>query len=270
MKKRRLIPVILIKNGWVVQSRNFLEFQKIGSPITSVKRCSEWGSDELIFLDISRESAYDLNRDDLNIKNPNSFYDIINEISKICFMPIAVGGGVKNVQQIERMLINGADKVVINSEAQVNPSFIEEAAKKFGSQCIVNSIDVKFNLEKKEYEIYIEKGKIRSKYSLVEWLNIAQKIGVGEIFLNSIDRDGTGSGYDIDLINFVEKKIRIPLISCGGAGNFEHFLFVASKTNTDGIAAANFFQYLDQSIFITKKKLLENKHNFRKAELMEI
>jgi cyclase len=268
MKKRRLIPIILLKNGFVVQSRSFKEFQKLGLPSVSVKRCSEWGSDELIFLDISRDDKYDLNRDDLNYVNSNNLLDIIKNISEFCFIPITVGGKIRSLKDIENYLISGADKVAINSFANLNYNFIEEASKKFGSQCIVNSIDVK--LIENEYCIFINNGSQKSSYSLIEWLKISELSGSGEILINSIDRDGMGNGFDIDLINLIENNVNLPVICCGGAGKYEDFLEVAVKTSVDGIAAANFFQHKDQSVFITKRMLFNKNLNFREPKFFKI
>ena len=260
--------MILIKNGIVVQSRNFNEFQKVGMPKTSIKRCSEWGSDELILLDISRENKYDINRDDLNFINSNNFLDIVLDVSKSCFMPITVGGKVRSLQDIENYLMSGADKVAINTEAILNPKFLDLASKKFGSQCIVNSVDVKFVND--NYIIFINNGSDITSYKLEEWLKISEQNGVGEILINSIDNDGKGAGFDLNLINLVEKTVNIPIICFGGAGKFEHFVEVAEKTNVDGIAAANFFQHVDQSVFLTKKILYEKSLNFREPKFLKI
>jgi cyclase len=268
MKKRRLIPIILIKNGIVVQSRNFNEFQKIGMPKTSVERCSEWGSDELILLDISRESKYDINRDDLNFSNNNNFLNIVQDISKFCFMPITVGGKVKSLQDIENYLMSGADKVAINTNAILNPKFLDSASKRFGSQCIVNSIDVK--LINDIYVIYINNGSDIAPYKLQDWLKISEENGAGEILINSINNDGKGGGFDLELINLIESTVNIPVICCGGAGKFEHFLEVAKKTKVDGIGAANFFQHVDQSVFLTKKILYQEGLNFREPRFLNI
>jgi cyclase len=267
MKKRRLIPLILIKNGIVVQSRNFNEFQKIGMPKTSVKRCSEWGSDELILLDISRENKYN-NREDLNFVKNNNFIDIVLDISKSCFMPITVGGKVRSLQDIENYLMSGADKVAINTCAVLNPKLLDLASKRFGSQCIVNSVDVK--LINDRYVVCINNGSEITSYELKEWLKISEQNGTGEILINSIDNDGKGNGFDLNLIDLVESNTNVPIICCGGAGRFEHFLEVAEKTNVDGIAAANFFQHVDQSVFLTKKVLYEKNFNFRVPKFLNI
>lgn len=143
MKKNRLIPVLLLKDGWLVQSKGFTRHQNLGNPVTAVKRLSEWASDELIYLDISKSNHYDLRRDDQGYENRSSFLDIIEDVSKVTFMPITVGGRIRTLKDIEARLLVGADKVSINTMAITNPQFIKEAAEQFGSQCIVVSIDAK-------------------------------------------------------------------------------------------------------------------------------
>jgi imidazole glycerol-phosphate synthase subunit HisF len=268
MKKRRLIPTILLKDGIIVQSRNFLTFNNLGDPLPAIKRYSEWCSDELIFLDISRGLEPKNNRTDLNFKKRIILSDIIEDISRYCFMPITVGGKINNLEKIEEYLSKGADKVAINTYANLNHKFIEIAAKNFGSQCIVNSIDVK--IINGDYKIFIRDGSEMSQYNLQEWLKISEESGSGEILINSIDRDGLGNGFDINLINFVNNFVKIPVICSGGAGKYEDFLEVALQTNVDGIAAANFFQYKEHSVFLTKKLLFDNGLNFRKPELLKI
>src|SRR5437588_10853861 len=143
MKKRRLIPVLLLRNGWLVQSKQFRRWQNVGNPVTAVKRLSDWASDELIYLDISRDETYDLRRDDLGNPNRSSIFDIIADVSKAAFMPITIGGRIRTLGDIEKRLALGADKVCLNTKPLEEPPFIEAAAKEFGSQCIVISIDYK-------------------------------------------------------------------------------------------------------------------------------
>src|SRR5207253_10792319 len=143
MKKRRLIPVLLLRNGWLVQSKQFQRWQNLGNPITAVKRLSEWASDELIYLDISRDETYDLRRDDLGNPNRHDIFEIIEDVSKAAFMPITIGGRIRSLADIERRLALGADKVCINTQALDQPEFVTAAAREFGSQCIVVSIDFK-------------------------------------------------------------------------------------------------------------------------------
>ena len=268
MKKRRLIPIILLKDGAIVQSRNFKSFNILGDPLPSVKRFSEWASDELIFLDISSDNKAKTNRTDLNFQKRVSLSDVLEDISKFCFMPITVGGRIDSLEKIEEYLAKGADKVAINSFSNLNYKFIEMSSKQFGSQCIVNSIDVK--IVDGEYKIFTQNGSKMLPYSLGEWLKISENSGSGEILINSIDRDGAGKGFDIDLINFVDNYVKIPVICCGGAGSYEDFLEVAIKTKVDGIAAANFFQYKEHSVFLTRKLLYEKNLNFRPSGIIGI
>ena len=268
MKKKRLIPVLLLQNGILVQSRNFKEFQSLGSPVTNVKRLSEWCSDELIFLDISEKKKYDLKRDDTNFNIQNSIENIINEISKFTFMPITVGGNIFDLKKIEKLLKNGADKVSINTAAHENIKFIKEASSEFGSQCIVVSIDVK--KEKDQYIMYHSKGKKRSSYRFLEFLDLIHHHGAGEILINSIDRDGLCKGFDINLIKMTQENSSIPVICMGGAGKYEDFYEVVKKTDVDAVAAANFFQYKDQSVYYTKKFLNDHNLNFRPPNLIDI
>ena len=268
MKKKRLIPVLLLKNGWLVQSKDFSRYQNLGNPFTAVKRLSEWAADELIYLDISKDDKYDTNRDDQAYANHQTFLEIIKDVCKSAFMPITVGGKIKSIEDIEKRLSFGADKISINSMALSKPKFVEEAVKEFGSQCIVLSIDVKF-LKNKHFVFSHEKSDI-SNYEVLEWSKKMEDLGVGEIFLNSIDRDGSGKGYDIDLLNKVSNNLSIPVIACGGVGKWEHFSEALKKTKVDAVAAANIFHYTDQSIFIAKKYLFEQGLSIRKPDLIEV
>ncbi len=268
MKKRRLIPVLILKDGFLVQSREFQRFQNLGNPYTSVKRLSQWGSDELVYLDITRNDKYDLKRTDLNTKNLNNFLEIIEEVSKIVFMPIAVGGKIKSLNDINLRLSRGADKVIINSEFYRNKKFAQECSREFGSQCIVAAIDVKKNNNK--YNFYIENGNVKINDPLQDWVKFLDESGVGEFFINSIDRDGTGEGYDYQLYDYIKKNTNKPIIFCGGAGKIDHIIDFAKERDADAVAAANIFQHFDQSIFITKKKLYKTGLNFRKPNLFNL
>ena len=268
MKKKRLIPVLLLQNGYLVQSKGFNSFQNLGNPVHAVKRLSQWGSDELIYLDISRNNNYDIKRDDLKYKNNPNFLSIIKEISKVTFMPITIGGKIKTLKDVEKRLKVGADKVAINSAVLKNPNLINEIAKEFGSQSLVVSIDVK--IVNNEYRIFSDGGTKIVNYNLEEWINIVVKNGAGEILINSIDRDGAKKGYDIKLLKIVQKKSKIPVIACGGVGNWSHFYEGFKKTNVDAVAAANMFHYVDQSVYLSKKFLYEKKINIRKPDLLII
>lgn len=268
MKKKRLIPVLLLKNGWLVQSVNFKFFKPLGNPIWAVKRLSEWASDELIYLDISRDDTYDLRRDDLKDPNRHTLFEILEDVSKFTFMPITVGGKIKNLKDIEARLLRGADKISINTKALQDKKFISKAAKEFGSQCIVISIDVKKINGK--YLVMTENGTTPTQYEVIEWTKIVEDQGAGEILLNSIDRDGTKEGYDIPLLSQVADCVKIPVIALGGAGEWEHFAEAFDKTKVDAVAAANIFQHMDQSVYLAKKYLHDNNYNVRAPDLLLI
>ncbi len=269
MKKNRLIPILLLKNGFLVQSRQFTRHQNLGNPVTAVKRLSQWASDELIYLDISRDEKYDLRRDDQGYKNSQSFLEIIRDVSKETFMPITVGGKIKSLQDIEERLKLGADKVAINSHAFKDKNFINNAAKEFGSQCIVVSIDYKLEKSNKT-EVFIGCGRESTSLSLDEWAKNVESMGAGEILLNSIYKDGSGEGYDIEVLEDISALVSCPVIACGGVGEWEHLFEALSKTRVDAVAAANIFHYQDQSVFLAKKHLYNKNMNVRKPDLIEI
>ncbi len=268
MKKKRLIPVLLLKNGWLVQSRNFSKYQNLGNPITAVKRLSEWASDELIYLDISKDDNYDIKRSDQSYPNRDNFLEIIKDISKVTFMPITIGGKIGTLLDIEDRLKIGADKISLNSIAINNINFVNIAAKEFGSQCIVVSVDFKKIDDK--YFVYSHKNKSITNIQLYDHLLNLQDNGAGEILLNSVDRDGMGNGYEINLYRDISEIIKIPIIACGGAGDWDDMLDVFSSTKVDAVAAANIFHYKDQSVFLAKNFLYKNKIMVRKPDLLEI
>tara|TARA_B100001142_G_scaffold330295_1_gene397841 strand:+ start:96024 stop:96833 length:810 start_codon:yes stop_codon:yes gene_type:complete len=268
MKKKRLIPVVLLRSGWIVQSRGFKEYQNLGNPITTIQRLSEWASDEIIFLDISDNENYDLRRDDQGYNNRDTFVDILKDISEATFMPLTVGGKIKNLKDIEQRLKHGADKVCINTTAILSTSFIKEAANEFGSQCIVISIDSK-KINDKHF-VFSNKDKKPTKYMPSEFAKIMEENGAGEILINSIDNDGLGKGYDINLIDAVCENVNIPVIACGGVGEWNHFSQVLDNTSVDAVAAANIFHYIDQSVYLAKKYLYDSGYNFRRPDLIKI
>ncbi len=268
MKKKRMIPVLLLKNGWLVQSKGFKYHQNLGNPVSAVKRLSEWASDELIYLDISRDDQYDMRRDDLNHPNRQDFFQIIEDVAKITFMPMTVGGKIRTLKDIEKRLSLGADKIAVNTEPLRNKDFIRSAAKEFGSQCIVVSMDVK--LVDGRYKVHSEYGTKETEYTPDAWAKIAEEEGAGEILLNSIDRDGAKTGYDIPLLNLVADAVHIPVIACGGVGEWPHFSEALEKTRVDAVAAANIFHYIDQSVYLAKKYLYDNKLCVRPPDLIPV
>ena len=269
MKKKRLIPVLLLKNGWLVQSKQFRRYQNLGNPVTAVRRLSEWGSDELIYLDISRDEVYDTRRDDLAHPNRQSFREIISDVAKVTFMPMTVGGKINSIRDIEAYLTLGADKVAINSGALRRPDILSEGARKFGSQCIVVSIDVK-KAEDGLDRVYDHVLGTTTGWSPVEWSKRVEMMGAGEILLNSVDRDGMGCGYDLGLIDAVAGAVSIPVIACGGVGEWDHFADGLTRTAADAVAAANIFHFRDQSVFLAKKYLVSKNINVRAPDLLKI
>lgn len=268
MKKKRLIPVLLLRNGWLVQSKGFKEYKNLGNPVFAVKRLSQWAADELIYLDISQDQTYDLRRDDLNTPNRHTMLEILEDVSKLTFMPITVGGKIRSIADIEARLSRGADKVSINTVAIRNPDFITQAAHQFGAQCVVVSIDAK-KLDGK-YIVMTDGGKTPTDYEVSEWAKRVEELGAGEILLNSVDRDGAKTGFEIPLLQTVSSVVSIPVIGCGGAGEWSHFADALQETNVDAVAAANIFQHVDQSVYLAKKYLYEHKFEVRPPELMLI
>ena len=268
MKKNRLVPVLLLRNGWLVQSKGFKKYQNLGNPVFAVRRLSEWASDELIYLDISRDDNYDLRRDDLRDPNRQSFLDIIADVASQTFMPITVGGRIRTLRDIEERLARGADKIAINTIAVQDASFIQQSARRFGSQCIVVSVDVK--LIDGRYIVMTNGGARNTGLESAEWARRVEQEGAGEILLNSIDRDGMKNGYDIELLSRVADAVHVPVIACGGVGEWKHFAEALAKTRVDAVAAANIFQYVDQSVYLAKQYLYENGFNVRPAEFMKV
>lgn len=266
MKKKRLIPVLLLRNGWLVQSKGFKEYKNLGNPVFAVKRLSQWAADELIYLDISQDENYDLRRDDLNTPNRHSILEILEDVSKLTFMPITVGGKIRSIKDIELRLTRGADKISINTKALEDPKFITKAAHQFGSQCIVISIDAKKMGSR--YVVMSKGGKEPIDLEATEWAKRVESLGAGEILLNSVDRDGAKTGFEIPLLQAVSEAVSIPVIGCGGAGDWSHFAEALEKTKVDAVAAANIFQHIDQSVYLAKKYLYEHKFPVRSPELM--
>lgn len=264
MLKPRLIPVLLLKNGVLVRSRTFNFHQSTGDPIGQVERFVSWKADELIYLDITRSGAYDVEKT-MNVigsttskKNslsevPDKFVDIIRCISPKCTIPLTVGGGIRSLNDISLLLKSGADKVSINTMALKEPGFIELAAKKFGNQCIVVSVDVKYDDTSHKYEVHSEFGKKPTGRDPVSWCQEVEKFGAGEILLNSIDHDGIGNGYDLFLIKKVIESVSIPVIALGGVGTFAHLVEGLIMGKANAVAAANFFHFTEHSIINAKK-----------------
>jgi cyclase len=255
MKKKRVIPVLLHKEGWLVQSKNFNEYKKLGNPQKAVQRLSEWDSDELIYLDISKNETYSTNRHDTAAPEYEGLTDLLTEVSKVSRMPITIGGGIKTLYDIEVRLRAGADKISINRAALADPLLIKLASREFGRQCIVVSIDYEEFDDKRYLRSRNQSASNRSPQDALEWLLRVEDLGAGEVLLNSVSRDGMKSGYDISFLGQVADELSIPVIACGGAGNWEHMAEVLTETNVDAVAAANIFHFQDQSVYLARKHL---------------
>lgn len=258
MNRPRLIPCLLLKHGLIVRSQLFKVHQVIGNPMSTVERFSDWNVDELIVLDISQgEKGHDLRRDDLQQSyDGDSALDVLREISKVCFMPLTFGGSIRNLEDISQRLAAGADKVTLNTEAVSCPEFISEAAERFGSQCIVISIDA-LKHEDGSYEVFTQGGKKATGWSPEAWAKKVQELGAGEVFLNSIDRDGSAYGYDIALTKRVADAVDIPVITCGGVGRYEDFAPGILEGGAAAISAANIFHFYELSYSHAKQHCID-------------
>lgn len=256
MLKKRIIPVLLLRNGFLVQSKRFKRFQNVGNPVSAVKRLSEWGADELIYLDISRDPTYDMRRDDLGHENRTDIFEILEDVSRVTFMPITMGGRIASLDDVEARLRVGADKVAVNTMLYENKAMVEAAARTFGSQCIVASIDVKSQGSARS--VWVDRGRVDTSVDPVEWAKRAVGLGAGEILLNSIDRDGTRTGYDLELVGQVAEAVSVPVIALGGCGEWHHLEQVLTETGAEAAAAANIFHFVDQSVHLAKKHLFDS------------
>ena len=244
MLKKRLIACLIIKDNILVQSIGFNKYLPIGEPKYTIEFISRWDVDEIVLLDISA-------RQEKRIIN----LDVLRYVSKYCFVPLSVGGGISNIKDVKSILSAGADKVVVNTSFIDNPKLITEMSDNFGSQCVVASIDCKKNRSKK-HNVFSESGTYNTKKNPIEWAKNVQEHGAGEILLNSIDRDGKKNGYDTDLISSVSENVDIPVIALGGVGEFNHFALGIVDGKASAVAAANIFHFIEHSTIMAKANLL--------------
>jgi len=253
--KVRLIPCLLLMNGRLVRSERFELHQVIGYPIQEVARFNEWAVDELIYIDISRDEGYDSGRDDHKQKSIGSALEILDVVSSNCFMPLTFGGRIRSLDDMRARFSRGADKITINTAAVDTPSMVEAGAQQFGSQAIVVSIDVRRHREEGSYEVFTAAGNRATGLDPVDWARQVEDLGAGEILLNSIDRDGTGEGYDLDLISSVSSAVTIPVVALGGVGVYEHLAPAVLDAGASAVAAANIFHFKELSDRQAKRAL---------------
>ena len=244
MLTKRIIPCLDVKDGRVVKGINFINLIDAGDPVECAKIYSDLNADELVFLDITASSD-----------NRKTIVDVVRNTAKKVFIPFTVGGGIRTTADMREILQAGADKVSINSSAIKSPDLINEGAKMFGNQCIVVAIDAK--REGDSFKVYINGGRVRTEIDAIEWAKEAEKRGAGEILLTSMDKDGTKSGYDIELTKRVCEAVNIPVIASGGAGKLEDFSEVLEFA--DAALAASLFHFKEIEIS-DLKDYLENKN----------
>ena len=242
MLKNRIIPCLDVKKGRVVKGINFVDLKDAGDPVEQAKIYSEGGADEICFLDITASN-----------ENRDIIYDVVKKTSKKCFVPLTVGGGIKSIEDIRKLLNCGADKVSINTAAVQDSKIVKDSSQKFGSQCIVVAIDAKNNGDM--WEIYTHGGRNRTGIDAIKFAKKMEESGAGELLVTSMDRDGTQVGYDIDLMSKISSKVNIPVIASGGVGNLDHLVDGIKLGKASAVLAASIFHYGKYSIKQAKEYL---------------
>ncbi|HUL12933.1 MAG TPA: imidazole glycerol phosphate synthase subunit HisF [Methylococcaceae bacterium] len=238
MLAKRIIPCLDVDNGRVVKGVKFVEIRDAGDPVEIARRYDQEGADELAFLDITASSD-----------NRETMVHVVEQVAGEVFIPLTVGGGIRTLEDIRRMLNAGADKVSINTAAVFNPEFVREAAEKFGSQCIVVAIDAKQAGDNpKHWEIFTHGGRKPTGLDAVEWARKMVEYGAGEILLTSMDRDGTKSGFDLDLTRTISEAVTVPVIASGGVGNLQHLADGVLEGKADAVLAASIFHFAEFTI----------------------
>jgi cyclase len=242
MLAKRIIPCLDVKDGKVVKGVNFVDLKDAGDPVEAAAYYDEQGADELTFLDITASH-----------ENRRFILEVIERTAERVFMPLTVGGGVRDLEDIRLLLKAGADKVTINTAAVKNPSLLAIAAERFGSQCIVCAIDAKRKAN--SWEVYTHGGRVSTGVDVLQWVKQVEVLGAGEILLTSMDRDGTKEGYDLELLRKVSELVQIPIIASGGAGSLEHLYEGLILGKADAVLAASIFHYKEYTIFAAKEYL---------------
>ncbi len=248
---KRIIPCLDVDNGRVVKGVNFVNIRDAGDPVEIAKRYDREGADEITFLDITASSD-----------NRATMVHVVEQVANSVFIPLTVGGGIRSLEDISRMLNAGADKVGINTAAVFTPEFVREAALRFGSQCIVVAIDAKkvsLPHEPDRWEIFTHGGRKETGLDAILWAKKMVQLGAGEILLTSMDRDGTREGFDLALTRAISEAVSVPVIASGGVGNLNHLVEGVTQGKADAVLAASIFHFGDYSIQQAKKIMAENK-----------
>jgi cyclase len=244
MLANRIIPCLDVDKGRVVKGTHFINLVDAGDPVENARRYDEEGADEIVFLDITASSDA---RD--------TMVDVVRRTQSVVFVPFTVGGGIRTLEDIRRILEAGADKVSVNSAAVRNPSLVTEAARRFGSQCVVVAIDAKQTGH--GFEVYVDGGRTPTGFDAVEWARRVESLGAGEILLTSMDRDGTQDGYDLPLTRAVSEAVNVPVIASGGAGSLAHLYDAVVEGKADAVLAASIFHFGQFRIQEAKSYLAE-------------
>ncbi|ORU92687.1 MAG: imidazole glycerol phosphate synthase subunit HisF [Cycloclasticus sp. symbiont of Bathymodiolus heckerae] len=247
---KRIIPCLDVKNGRVVKGVKFVDIRDAGDPVEIARRYDKEGADEITFLDITATSD-----------DRDTMVHVVEQVASEVFIPLTVGGGIRKLEDIRRMLKAGADKVGINSAAIFNPEFVKEAAERFGSQCIVVAIDAKCvskEGEAKRWEIFTHGGRKKTGIDAVEWATKMAHYGAGEILLTSMDRDGTKIGFDLELTRTISEAVDVPVIASGGVGTLDHLVDGVTKGKADAVLAASIFHFAEYTIGEAKQHMQDN------------
>jgi len=247
---KRIIPCLDVDNGRVVKGVKFVDIRDAGNPVEVARRYNQEGADELTFLDITASSD-----------DRETMVHVVEDVAAEVFIPLTVGGGIRELADIRRMLNAGADKVAINTAAVFNPEFVREAAERFGSQCIVVAIDAKQvsgEGEPKRWEIFTHGGRKQTGIDAVEWARRMVDYGAGEILLTSMDRDGTRDGFDLELTRSISEAVDVPVIASGGVGNLDHLVEGVLQGRADAVLAASIFHFAEHTVGEAKRHMAEH------------
>jgi len=250
MLAKRIIPCLDVKAGRVVKGVQFVNLVDAGDPVAQAQFYDQEGADEIVFLDITASA-----------EKRQILIDVVRRTAEVVFIPLVVGGGIRNVEDARLLLESGADKISINTTAVLHPQEITQCAKQFGSQAVVVAIDAK--REQNSWKVYIHGGRTPTPKDAVEWAKEAESRGAGEILLTSMDRDGTQSGYDLELTQTISRAVSIPVIASGGCGTLQHIYDVLTQGEADAALAASIFHYRKYSITECKKYLQERNVHVR-------